>query len=121
MMGSCCRGKERDARPGASTGSGGQMRPGTLAAGVARARTMMKKKKKKKGRRLKGLFGRRPEERRGFIPVAPAVARQRDLDVNHARNALQCTIYVCVGFCLRRKFLKLIPRDGFLLLLESRG
>ena len=53
---------------------------GRWAAGVARVET--KKKKKKKGRRLKGVFGRRPEERRGFIPVAPAVARQRDLDVN---------------------------------------
>ena len=53
---------------------------GRWAAGVARVET--KKKKKKKGRRLKGVFGRRPEERRGFIPVAPAVARQRVLDVN---------------------------------------
>ena len=60
------------------------MRPGTLAVGVTRARTKKKKKKKKKkkGRRPKGLFGRRPEERRRFIPAAPAVARQRDLDVN---------------------------------------
>ena len=60
------------------------MRPGTLAVGVTRARTKKKKKKKKKkkGRRLKGVFGRRPEERREFIPVAPDVARQRVLDVN---------------------------------------
>ena len=57
---------------------------GRWAAGVARVET--KKKKKKKGRRPKDLFGRRPEGRRGFIPVAPARARPRDLDVNQVDN-----------------------------------
>ena len=57
---------------------------GRWAAGVARVET--KKKKKKKGRRPKDLFGRRPEERRGFIPVAPAGARPRDLGVSQADN-----------------------------------
>ena len=57
---------------------------GRWAAGVARVET--KKKKKKKGRRPKDLFGRRPEERHGLIPVAPVRAQPRDLDVNQADN-----------------------------------
>ena len=67
---------------------------GRWAAGVARVET--KKKKKKKGRRPKDLFGRRPEGRRGFIPVAPARARPRDLDVNQVDNVTSPPV-TCVG------------------------
>ena len=67
---------------------------GRWAAGVARVET--KKKKKKKGRRPKDLFGRRPEERRGFIPVAPARARPRDLDVSQVDNVTSPPV-TCVG------------------------
>ena len=52
--------RDRDARPGASPGSGSRMEPRTLGrVGVAHVET--KKTKKKKGRRPKDLFGRRPE------------------------------------------------------------
>ena len=72
------------------------MIPRVLAAGVVRARTMKMKKKKKKGRQPKYLFGRCPEERRRFIPVAPHVARQQDLDVNQEDKTTTPPI-TCVG------------------------
>lgn len=63
-------GRDRDARPGASTGSGGQKDRGRWAAGVARVEMMMEngKKEKKRGATTGGLYGRRPEERHGLYP-----------------------------------------------------
>ena len=55
-----------------------------------------KKKKRKMGRRPKDLFGRRPEQRRGFISVAPDVARPRALDVNQADNVTPPSM-TCAG------------------------
>ena len=52
---------------------------GRWAAGVARVETKKKKKKKRDD-------GQRVCLGRGFIPVAPAGAQQRDLDVNQADN-----------------------------------
>ena len=85
---------------------------GRCAAGVAcvSVKTKEEKKKKKKGRRSKDLFGLLPEERSRFIPVAPAVAQQRDLGVNQADKTTPRSI-PCVGEAFEDLRLKEGERD----------
>ena len=75
------------------------------------------KKKKKKGLRPKGLVVGRPEERRRFIPVAPAVTRQQDLDINQADKTplpITCAREVIEGLRGERGVRKVPGRGGMI-------